>query len=173
MRRALPPLLVFCLIMPVSAFGAPGQAKATSQAEEKSPPPPIFDPSRDAARDLQDAIAEAARSGKRVLVDVGGNWCGWCHEMERFIQAHPDLKALIDEHYVTVKVNYSPENENEAVLSKFPKIKGYPHLFVLDKDGKLLHSQDTVLLEDGKSSYVLEKFKEFLLKWASPAGSGV
>ena len=59
------------------------------------------------------------------------------------------------------------------MLSKFPKIKGYPHLFVLDKDGKLLHSQDTVLLEDGKSSYVLEKFKEFLLKWASPAGSGV
>jgi thiol:disulfide interchange protein len=150
--------LVLSLCVSPAVFSQAGAAKAAR--------PAIFDPSRDAAKDLQAGIAEAARTGKRVLVDVGGNWCGWCHEMERFIDAHADLKALRDKNYVTAKVNYSPENENKAVLSKYPKIKGYPHLFVLDKDGALLHSQDTALLEDGKSSYVLEKFIAFLQQWA-------
>jgi thiol-disulfide isomerase/thioredoxin/plastocyanin len=149
-----------------------GQAVAAQAGATKPARPAIFDPARDAAKDLQDGIAEASRSGKRVLVDVGGNWCGWCHEMERFIEAHAELKALRDKYFVTVKVNYSSENENAAVLSKFPKIDGYPHLFVLDKDGSLLRSQDTSLLEDGKSSYVLEKFKDFLVQWSGQQGPG-
>ncbi len=63
----------------------------------------------------------ASRTGKRVLVDVGGNWCGWCHEMERYFETHADLRALRDRNFVTVKVNFSPENPNESVLSKYPK----------------------------------------------------
>ena len=49
-----------------------------------------------------------------------------------------------------MKVNFSPQNRNEAVLSQWPKIKGYPHLFVLDAEGRLVHSQDTGELEAGK-----------------------
>lgn len=165
MRTSLFTLVALCLLNPINSVAESPESQA---AKTKTARPAIFNPARDAAKDIQDAVAEAAKTNRRVLVDVGGNWCSWCHEMERFIEAHPDLKALKDKHYVTVKVNFSPENDNAAVLSKFPKIKGYPHLFVLDKDGSLLHSQDTVLLEDGKSSYVLEKFKEFLAKWAPP-----
>ncbi len=124
-----------------------------------------FDPTRDAAKDLQNAIARAKSEGKRVLVDVGGNWCGWCREMERFIDSHPDLKTLRAKHFVTVKVNWSPENQNRAVLSKYPKVDGYPHLFVLDADGNLLQSQDTSAIEDGKKSYDLAKFTAFLERW--------
>jgi thiol:disulfide interchange protein len=165
MRRSIVLLFAGCLAISPCAFA---QASGTQAGAARTARPAIFDPSRDAARDLQDAIAEASRTGRRVLVDVGGNWCGWCHEMERFIEAHQDLKALRDRNFVTVKVNFSPENKNEAVLSKYPKIPGYPHLFVLDKDGSLLHSQDTSRLEDGKSSYVLEKFTAFLNEWAPP-----
>ena len=50
-----------------------------------------------------------------------------------------------------------------------PRINGYPHLFVLDQDGKLLQSQDTSPLESG-SSYDLARMTEFLSKWAAPAG---
>lgn len=163
MRRSIFVLVVGCLAI---APCARAQATGAQAGAAKTARPAIFDPARDATKDLQEGIAEAARTGKRVLVDVGGNWCGWCHEMERFIEAHPELKALRDKNFVTVKVNYSPENQNAALLSKYPAIKGYPHLFVLDKDGSLLHSEDTSLLEDGKSSYVLEKFTAFLSQWA-------
>ena len=47
---------------------------------------------------------------------------------------------------------------------------GYPHFFVLDGQGKLLHSQDTAELEKGKS-YRARRFKRFLTRWG-PRGSG-
>jgi thiol:disulfide interchange protein len=147
---------------------APWTAQALGQAAKPETSPSIFDPGRDAAKDIEQAVAEAGRTGKRVLVDVGGNWCVWCREMESFLETHDDLRSLRDRYFVTVKVNWSPENKNEAVLSKYPKIPGYPHFFVLDGTGRLLHSQNTGELEDGKKSYDLEKFTAFLKEWAPP-----
>jgi thiol:disulfide interchange protein len=160
--------LAFCLLM---LLAIPMFARAVgTQTATKSQGKDIFDPKRDAAADLQAAIAEAAKTGRRVLVDVGGNWCSWCHEMERFIESQPELQNLRDKYFVTVKVNFSPDSKNETVLSKFPQIPGYPHLFVLDCTGKLLCSKDTSQLEDGKSSYVLQKFIAFFREYAMPGG---
>ena len=129
--------------------------------------PAKFDPSRDAAADIAYATSLAKEQGKRVIVDVGGEWCVWCHIMDRFIAATPDVRALIDAQYVWVKVNFSRENENAALLGRWPKVEGYPHLFVLDAGGKVLHSQDTGKLEAGKS-YDKRKFLDMLRKWAPP-----
>jgi thiol:disulfide interchange protein len=129
--------------------------------------PAKFDPTRDAAADVAYAQALAKSQGKRVIVDVGGEWCVWCHIMDRFIAANPDVRALIDTHYVWLKVNFSKENENAALLGRWPKVEGYPHLFVLDAGGNVLHSQDTGKLEAGKS-YDKRKFLDMLRKWAPP-----
>ena len=128
-------------------------------------PPAKFDPSRDPAKDVAAAAAQARAQGKRVLLDVGGEWCVWCRIMDDFIAANADVRAAIDANYVVVKVNWSRENKNEAFLGTLPKIAGYPHLFVLDGDGKLVHSQDTDVLELGRS-YDKAKFLAFLKKWA-------
>ena len=161
--------LVVRVLLVLLVAGSLSAQSACGQPANRAARPAIFDPTRDAARDIALAVAEAARTGRRVLIDVGGNWCSWCHEMERYIEAHAELRALRDQNFVTVKVNYSPENKNEAVLTKYPKIPGYPHLYVLDATGALLHSQNTAELEDGKKSYNLEKFTAFLQKWAPPA----
>ncbi len=131
--------------------------------------PTRFDPKRDAAHDVATATASAKAQGKRVLVDVGGEWCPWCHILDRFIAANADVKQLLDAHYVGVKVNYSPDNKNESVLSRWPKVAGYPHLFVLDADGKLLQSQDTGALESG-NDYDKPKVLAFLKQYASGTG---
>jgi thioredoxin-related protein len=133
--------------------------------------PANFDPARDAAADVAHAVALAKASGKRVIVDVGGEWCTWCHIMDRFIEANDDVRALIDANYVWVKVNFSKENRNEALLGRWPRIAGYPHLFVLDGHGALVHSQRTSLLESGKG-YDKERFIAMLRKWAAPGPSG-
>ena len=128
-------------------------------------PVTVYDPSRDAEKDIKNAIAEAMSTGKRILLEVGGQWCGWCHILDRYFEQNPELVALREKNFIMVKINYSRENENKAVLSRYPKITGYPHLFVLDSAGKFLHSQDTAELEKGKS-YDLGKFYAFLNKWS-------
>jgi len=124
-----------------------------------------FDPNRNAAEDIKNAIIDATKSNRRIILDVGGNWCIWCKRLDTLFMRNKDLAEFMHKNYVVVKINFSQENENEKVLSQYPKIKGYPHLFVLEKDGKLLHSQDTGELESGKG-HSREKVFEFLKKWA-------
>ncbi len=124
-----------------------------------------FDPAKNPNDDLQTAITNATKENKRIVLDVGGEWCGWCIHMDKFLALNADLKTLRDESFVWVKVNMSEENENKEFLAKYPEIKGYPHLFVLDKDGTLLKSKDTSELEEGKT-YDLQKFTDFLKEYA-------
>jgi len=124
-----------------------------------------YDPNRSAEQDLKNAVVEAKRTGKHILLEVGGDWCSWCHIMDRYFDQNPGLTALRDTNYVTVKINWSKENENTKFLSQYPKIPGYPHIFILDANGKPLHSQFTGDLEEGQS-YNLKKFTDFLKAWA-------
>jgi thioredoxin-related protein len=125
-----------------------------------------FDPTRDAAKDIEAALKKATKEKKRVILDVGGEWCSWCHKLDKLFAENIDLNKFMTSKYVVVKVNFSPENENKEVLAKYPKITGYPHLFVLDSKGKLLHSQDTGLLETG-AAHDPEKVMTFLKTWAT------
>jgi thiol:disulfide interchange protein len=159
-----------------------------------------FDPARDANQDLQTAIAKAEKENKRIVLDIGGEWCGWCRKMDFYLMKNPKLDKLRDENFVWIKINMSEENENKEFLAKYPEIPGYPHLFVLEKDGSLLHSQSTAEIEEPdlplivpddvknkeqyiknemekrkNRSYDLLKFTAFLKKWApgKNAESGV
>ncbi len=100
-----------------------------------------------------------------MLVEVGGSWCIWCHIMDKFFEQHPKIATLRDKNFVTVAVNFSPENQNQAVLGRYPEIPGYPHLFVLSADGQLLRSQRTRDLEEG-NGYNAKQFEQFLMKWS-------
>ena len=126
-----------------------------------------YDPKRNASDDLKAAVAEAQRTGKRILLQVGGDWCVWCHKMDAFYQDHPELLALRKQNYIFVKINFSLDNRNEEFLSHYPKIEGAPHIFILDQKGNLLRSEDTGELELGKS-YDLNKFLAFLKQFSPP-----
>lgn len=124
-----------------------------------------YDPKADPAIELQKAVAVAKESGKNILLDIGGEWCSWCHRLDTFFETDEDVTTFLLTNYVPLKINMSKENENKEFLSQYPKIPGYPHLFVLDSRGKLLHSQDTGELEEGKG-HSHDKVLAFLKKWA-------
>jgi len=125
-----------------------------------------FDSTRNPEKDIEETIKEAQKTNRRIILDVGGEWCIWCHRIDEFIEKNSEIKDFINKKFIVLKDNFSEENKNEKFLSQYPKVEGYPHFFVLSKKGKLLQSQNTGLLEKEKS-YDAEKFTKFLKKWAA------
>lgn len=140
-------------------------------AAPPAPPAPKagpYDPARDSFKDLEAAKVQAKATGRRILLQVGGNWCPWCHRLHAFFETEKAVAAARDKAFVFVLVDFSKEHKNEAFLAQFPKVPGFPHLFVLDADGKLLHSQDTGVLEQDKG-YSREKIAAFIEAWKPKA----
>ena len=156
-----------CSWMMVLLAGCSGQSGADPIA---TPVKPAFytvdhyDPSRDPHADLAMTIERASRENKRIFVQVGGNWCRWCALMSKFIENSPGVRAALEQGYLLMKVHYSPEQPNEDFLSQFPERPGYPHVFILDTNGTLVHSQATAELEAGEG-YDEGAYLGFLEKW--------
>ena len=147
-------------------------AQLSGVADSTYVPVHKFDSKRDATADIQAAIAAAQRTGKRILLDIGGDWCQYCHQIDQLFQEHPELLELRDKSFITVAVYYGTDKKNEQVLTHYPKVEGIPHFYILDSRGSLLHSQHVLdLRKDGR--YDPDKMKEFLTKWSSSVARSV
>ena len=160
--------LILTMLILFGAGNVFGQIKKADapKAETQTIEREKFDPLKNPSEDLKTAIATAQTENKRIILDVGGEWCIWCRWMDEYFIKNPELAKLRDENFVWLKINMSEENENAEFLSAYPKAEGYPHLYILEPDGTFLHSQGTSVLEDGKKSYDLTKYTEFLKKWS-------
>ena len=137
-------------------------AVATATAAERIPEySRDYDPKRDPFVDGRDAVRNAQATQRRVLIELGGNWCAWCKKLDKFIAGNPAVRAKLYEHFVVLKVNVSDENDNHEFLAAFPKTYGYPHFFVSESDGSVLYSKDTAeLLQNGE--YSEQRFVNFI-----------
>jgi thiol:disulfide interchange protein len=139
-------------------------------AERTAPKPVIYDPKLDGADQIRAAVAQAKRTGKHVMVQIGGQWCIWCIRLHQTITADAELQRLQDESYVVVHLNYSPENKNEPTLAAlgYPQRFGFPVLVILDASGQRLHTQDSAFLEDG-DFHSKAKLVKFFGQWSPKA----
>ena len=123
-----------------------------------------YDPNRDPFVDGRAAIKLAKHTNRRILIEVVGDWCKWCHILDKFISSDQQIKNALYKTFVVLKVNVSDENLNEKFLSAFPKAFGYPHMYITESDGHIIHSQDTAEFLVNKK-YSKQKFLQFLEKW--------
>jgi len=123
-----------------------------------------YDPERDPFIDGKAAIELATKTQRRILIEVGGDWCKWCHILDAFIKSDPQIENALHSTFVVLKVNVSDVNLNEKFLSAFPKTLGYPHMYVAESDGHVIHSQDTAEFLVNKK-YSKQQFIRFLGKW--------
>jgi len=126
----------------------------------------IYNPNADAKADLKNAIAKAKAENKHVLIQVGGNWCPWCIKFHKFATTESKIDSIIKADYVYLLLNYSKENKNFDVLQTLqnPQRFGFPVFVILDGAGKLLHTQDSGVLELDKN-YDPKKVFNFLKGW--------
>lgn len=130
----------------------------------------LYDPTLDGMKQIKEAVSKAAGEGKHVLIQYGGNWCGWCIKFDAFCKADSAISAIISKNYIPVKLNYDPSNKNEAANAYLgnPTRFGFPVFVILDAKGKVLHIQDSGLLEDG-AGYSKQKVTGFFRNWTTSA----
>ncbi len=131
----------------------------------------IYDVQADGTAGISTALAKAKTEHKRVLLDLGANWCVWCHRLHDLFETNPPVGAALHENYVLLLVDVNHRDgkkRNDAVNEKYgnPVAQGLPVLLVLDADGTLLTTQETGALENGKDGHDPEKVIAFLKKWA-------
>ncbi|MGV3559506.1 thioredoxin family protein [Larkinella arboricola] len=142
------------------------------KAQEGASPekPRIYNPTADAQQDIKNAVAKAGKEGKHVLLQIGGNWCVWCIRFHNLTHSDTTLSRLLNDHYEVLRVNYSPENRNEATLAQlgYPQRFGFPVFVILDGKGNRLHTQNSAYLEEGKG-HSPKLVAEFLQHWSPKA----
>jgi hypothetical protein len=124
-----------------------------------------YDPSADPFAQYQDAVTEAAAENKLVLVIAGGDWCRWCHVLNRFVSANDEVETQLNDTFVVMKVYVGPGNYNELFFSQLPQAYGAPHFWIVSPDREVLASQSTAKLERGTSTYDKTRFLAFIDEW--------
>lgn len=128
-----------------------------------------YDPQVDPFEQYHAAIATAKADDKLVLVIAGGDWCRWCHVLNRFVSRNADVQQGMDDTFVVVKVYVGDENYNEDFFSQLPEARGAPHFWIISPDRNVLSSQSTGAFEKGGNGYDKREFLEFIDHWKNRA----
>ena len=142
-------------------------AKLTAKPQEAVK---LYDPSLDGMKQIKEAVAKAKTEGKHVLIQYGGNWCGWCIKFDAFCKADTAITRVVKSNYIPVKLNYDQTNKNDAANEYLgnPTRFGFPVFIIVDGNSKILHIQDSSLLEEGQG-YNQKKVLGFFKSWTAEA----
>jgi uncharacterized protein YyaL (SSP411 family) len=115
-----------------------------------------------------EAFAAAKRENKPMLLDVGAVWCHWCHVMDRESYDDPELAAIVNEHFIAVKVDRDErpdiDSRYQAAVQAVSGQGGWPLTAFLTPDGKPFYGGTYFPPSDG---YGRPSFRRVLLSIAS------
>ena len=88
----------------------------------------------------EEAFAAARAANKPVLLDIGAVWCHWCHVMDRESYDDAEVAAIVNEHYIAVKVDRDErpdiDSRYQIAVSALTGQGGWPLTAFLTPDGK-------------------------------------
>ncbi len=131
---------------------APESAASAAEARQQEKPAQrdLYDEAADGAAVVKAAVARAEREGKRVLVQWGADWCGWCHLLSDAFKKDSGLAQKLRYEYEVVHVDigrFDKHVELAASLGASFKGAGVPFLTILDGSGAALVNSATGLFE--------------------------
>jgi len=88
----------------------------------------------------EEAFSKARAADKPVLLDIGAVWCHWCHVMDRESYDDAEVAAIVNEHYIAVKVDRDErpdiDSRYQAAVAALSGQGGWPLTAFLTPDGK-------------------------------------
>src|ERR1039458_9967687 len=115
-----------------------------------------------------EAFATAQRENKPILLDIGAVWCHWCHVMDRESYDDPEIAAIVNEHFIAVKVDRDErpdiDSRYQAAVQAVSGQGGWPLTAFLTPDGKPFYGGTYFPPSDG---YGRPSFRRVLLSIAN------
>jgi uncharacterized protein YyaL (SSP411 family) len=116
----------------------------------------------------EEAFAAARAANKPMLLDIGAVWCHWCHVMDRESYDDAEVAAIVNEHYIAVKVDRDErpdiDSRYQLAVSSLTGQGGWPLTAFLTPDGKPFYGGTYFPPTDG---YGRPSFKRVLLSIAA------
>jgi len=116
----------------------------------------------------EEAFASAQRENKPMLLDIGAVWCHWCHVMDRESYDDAEVAAIVNEHFIAVKVDRDErpdiDSRYQVAVSAVSGQGGWPLTAFLTPDGKPFYGGTYFPPTDG---YGRPSFKRVLLSIAN------
>ncbi len=107
------------------------------------------------------ASFERAQADNRIiLINVVASWCHWCHVMEEETYGDPEIAALLEQHFVTIRV----DSDGRPDIAERYREWGWPATAFLTPD-----AQPVLALRGFKRP---EKFKALLTELVADRDSG-
>lgn len=163
----LVPWLMLCASAATASMPAPRADVASLDALPIVLPKP-YEPAADADAAVNAAFVRARSSGKRVLIELGGNWCADCVILTNVMRL-PNVAPFIEAHYEVVLVDVGRFNRNLQIPARFGfthRLEGVPVVLVTDADGKLLNTADTTALVPSRDM-TPQAIVDWLARWAN------
>jgi hypothetical protein len=93
----------------------------------------------DAQKLLDEALADAKKTNRRVFVQETATWCGPCHMLARYLEAQ---RKIWEQDYIWVRMDHRWTGCYEVMAKIQEKRGGIPWFAILDADGKTLATSD-------------------------------
>ena len=82
------------------------------------------------------------KENKYVLINFYTDWCGYCKKMDKEAYSNEEVKSILNENFVIVKVNAESENKviengeeiTERELARLYQVSGYPTNWFLESN---------------------------------------
>ena len=88
----------------------------------------------------EEALERARREQKPIFLSVGYSTCYWCHVMERRVFSNPDIAAIMNEHFINIKVDREERPDLDEVYMTATQLMtgsgGWPNSVFLTPDLK-------------------------------------
>ena len=113
------------------------------------------------------AFTRAQKSHKRVLIDLGGNWCVDCIVLANFLRL-PEMQRFMATHYEVVTVDVGRFNRNLQIPARFgitKRLEGVPALLIATPEGQLVNGTN-VFATASASEMTPKSVADYLAKYA-------
>lgn len=91
-----------------------------------------------------EGLTKAEKEKKHVLVAFYTTWCGWCRRMDKLTYTNEEVKKVLNESYVAIKVNAQSKDKvkveekrmTEREVAKKFRVRSYPTTWFLKHSGE-------------------------------------